>query len=328
MVSLESTSSATDVALHSALSTSSPLQDRLKAVRSVKNSVIGNKTKKDHFLNTGIAPLLVNILADSNSSTELKLETVVALGSFAHGNPSNIQRLLLANPIPSLLALLPTQQQLQTALFAASSPQNSAASDQLRFIEAVAKALRAILGAGAQDSFTRTYSSITAAITGNASSLFSSSDSSSDNNHDTKNCNNQQSNSASAWKADVFKSHHISTLISLIYPFSPSIGQSHPDLSSIPSNTVAAAFKISEVAASILAKIAGTIEEQNSIAAAGALPALVSLLSPPIPYPKLQEAALEAMANLSRENKAVSDAIVSCRSELKLSFWLLSGTTL
>ncbi|KAJ3191551.1 Armadillo repeat-containing protein 8 [Irineochytrium annulatum] len=60
-------------------------QDRLRAMRLVKNAIIGNPSKKALFMELGILPLLLEIMGGQAVSLDLKVETAAVLGSLAQG---------------------------------------------------------------------------------------------------------------------------------------------------------------------------------------------------------------------------------------------------
>ncbi|KAI8352942.1 hypothetical protein BD560DRAFT_408761 [Blakeslea trispora] len=60
---------------------------RLKALKFIKNSVIGNKTKKELYIKLGVVQRLVEYLSlpENEASTDLKIQAVTILGSIAYG---------------------------------------------------------------------------------------------------------------------------------------------------------------------------------------------------------------------------------------------------
>ncbi|KAJ1536736.1 hypothetical protein HK096_008227, partial [Nowakowskiella sp. JEL0078] len=80
---------------------------RLKALRSIKNSVIGNQAKKSLFLSLNIARRLVFFLSDLSFDVVEKIEAAVVIGSLALGSDErNMTALIEANVVPPLLNLL------------------------------------------------------------------------------------------------------------------------------------------------------------------------------------------------------------------------------
>eukprot|EP00897_Mesotaenium_endlicherianum_P006392 jgi/Mesen1/5781/ME000293S04936 len=78
---------------------------RLKALRDVKNQIIGNKTKKLSYIKLGAVPRVVEILA-SNSEIPLLVQSAAAVGSFACGIDVGVQAVLDSGVLPHLLRML------------------------------------------------------------------------------------------------------------------------------------------------------------------------------------------------------------------------------
>ncbi|KAI5064927.1 hypothetical protein GOP47_0019622 [Adiantum capillus-veneris] len=78
---------------------------RLKALRDVKNQIIGNKTKKLSYIKLGAVPRVVEILA-SDSETPLLVQSAAAVGSFACGNEAGVKAVLDSGVLPHLLKML------------------------------------------------------------------------------------------------------------------------------------------------------------------------------------------------------------------------------
>eukprot|EP00283_Hemiselmis_rufescens_P007201 CAMPEP_0173433242 /NCGR_PEP_ID=MMETSP1357-20121228/10763_1 /TAXON_ID=77926 /ORGANISM="Hemiselmis rufescens, Strain PCC563" /LENGTH=143 /DNA_ID=CAMNT_0014397929 /DNA_START=197 /DNA_END=624 /DNA_ORIENTATION=- len=86
-------------------------EERLRAVRETKNSIIGNPAKKTLYAQAGAIPLLVDMLAVGGPGDEaLAVQAAAALGSFASGNRQGLMGVVEAGAIPRLcpLLLLPT----------------------------------------------------------------------------------------------------------------------------------------------------------------------------------------------------------------------------
>jgi len=65
-------------------------------------------------------------------------------------------------------------------------------------------------------------------------------------------------------------------------------------------------YRISEVTAQLISKISISTDEQNKIAHNEAIPLLLNLITSKYDfYPKIQEAALEALSCLCKENKDI-----------------------
>ncbi|XP_006846675.1 PREDICTED: armadillo repeat-containing protein 8 isoform X3 [Chrysochloris asiatica] len=90
----------------------------------MKNAVIGNNKQKANLIVLGAVPRLLYLLQQETSSTELKTECAVVLGSLAMGTENNVKSLLDCHIIPALLQGL--------------------LSSDLKFIEACLRCLRTI----------------------------------------------------------------------------------------------------------------------------------------------------------------------------------------
>eukprot|EP00873_Tetraselmis_striata_P006934 jgi/Tetstr1/427198/TSEL_017386.t1 len=82
---------------------SSPDDDvRLKALREVKNQVIGNRTKKAVYVRLGAVPKVADILASSTNSA-LLVQSAATLGSFAYGLDAGVIAVLESGAIQHLI---------------------------------------------------------------------------------------------------------------------------------------------------------------------------------------------------------------------------------
>ncbi|OXB83439.1 UNVERIFIED_CONTAM: hypothetical protein H355_006286, partial [Colinus virginianus] len=90
----------------------------------MKNAVIGNNKQKANLIVLGAVPRLLYLLQQESSSTELRTECAVVLGSLAMGTENNVKSLLDCHIIPALLQGL--------------------LSPDLKFIEACLRCLRTI----------------------------------------------------------------------------------------------------------------------------------------------------------------------------------------
>uniref|UniRef100_A0A8D0HUH8 Armadillo repeat-containing protein 8 n=1 Tax=Sphenodon punctatus TaxID=8508 RepID=A0A8D0HUH8_SPHPU len=99
-------------------------QKVLQGVIDMKNAVIGNNKQKANLIVLGAVPRLLYLLQQETSSTELKTECAVVLGSLAMGTENNVKSLLDCHIIPALLQGL--------------------LSTDLKFIEACLRCLRTI----------------------------------------------------------------------------------------------------------------------------------------------------------------------------------------
>ncbi|XP_028923923.1 armadillo repeat-containing protein 8 isoform X1 [Ornithorhynchus anatinus] len=99
-------------------------QNVLQGVIDMKNAVIGNNKQKANLIVLGAVPRLLYLLQQETSSTELKTECAVVLGSLAMGTENNVKSLLDCHIIPALLQGL--------------------LSPDLKFIEACLRCLRTV----------------------------------------------------------------------------------------------------------------------------------------------------------------------------------------
>ena len=78
---------------------------RLKALRDVKNQIIGNKTKKLSYIKLGAVPRVVEILA-CETEIPLLVQSAAAVGSFACGTDVGVKAVLDSGVLPHLLKML------------------------------------------------------------------------------------------------------------------------------------------------------------------------------------------------------------------------------
>eukprot|EP01018_Ginkgo_biloba_P005357 Gb_11611 [translate_table: standard] len=78
---------------------------KLKALRDVKNQIIGNKTKKLSYIKLGAVPRVVEILA-SETETPLLVQSAAIVGSFACGIEVGVKAVLDSGALPHLLRML------------------------------------------------------------------------------------------------------------------------------------------------------------------------------------------------------------------------------
>lgn len=77
----------------------------LKALRDIKNQIIGNRTKKLSFIKLGVVPHVASILS-STSDPNILVQSAAVLGSFACGVDAGVSAVLDAGAFPGLLRLL------------------------------------------------------------------------------------------------------------------------------------------------------------------------------------------------------------------------------
>ncbi|XP_074581658.1 uncharacterized protein LOC141838156 [Curcuma longa] len=87
----------------------------LKALREVKNQIIGNKTKKLLYLQLGAVPKIVSVLADAVAASlggagredaPVIVQAAAAIGSFACGVEDGVRAVLDAGAVPHLISIL------------------------------------------------------------------------------------------------------------------------------------------------------------------------------------------------------------------------------
>lgn len=78
---------------------------RLKAIREVKNQIIGNKTKKLSYVKLGVVPRVVELLASEGEHDDaaIKVQSATAVGSFAYGVPDGWRAVMESGGVASLL---------------------------------------------------------------------------------------------------------------------------------------------------------------------------------------------------------------------------------
>ncbi|XP_059665279.1 uncharacterized protein LOC132311397 isoform X2 [Cornus florida] len=86
-------------------------ESKLKALRELKNQIIGNRTRKLSYIKLGAVPSVVSILSSSadchgGDSISLLLQSVAALGSFACGVDAGVKAVLDAGAFPHLFGLI------------------------------------------------------------------------------------------------------------------------------------------------------------------------------------------------------------------------------
>jgi armadillo repeat-containing protein 8 len=80
--------------------------ERERALREIKNQIIGNRTKKLPYLRLGAVPLVVAALAEPSASTAALVQAAAAAGSFACGVDDGTRAVLDAGATGHLTRLL------------------------------------------------------------------------------------------------------------------------------------------------------------------------------------------------------------------------------
>ncbi|KAL7309095.1 hypothetical protein PS15m_011217 [Mucor circinelloides] len=227
---------------------------RLKALRFIKNSVIGNKTKKELYIKLGVVQRLVEYLSlpDDDSSYNLKIQAATILGSIAYGKDENVSAVVASGAVVPLL---------DTLELPANKPILEAIQERRKLIEAATRALKAIFA------------------------------------------------SSRTVKYDTFTDKHIHDLVTLLDTTSNFL-TSEPQ-GNVSSEGLSYAM-IAEFTAAIIAKCCDTPLQQLQLETAGAIQPLVNLLHSGCI--KAQEASLDAIATLCRENKTLGEYIVKSKT--------------
>ena len=99
---------------------------KLKALRDLKNQIIGNRTKKLAFLKLGAVPSVVSILSSATAAASCRggyddnldsiiIQSAAVIGSFACGFDAGVQAVLDAGALPILLSLISHQNEKVTS---------------------------------------------------------------------------------------------------------------------------------------------------------------------------------------------------------------------
>jgi hypothetical protein len=87
---------------------------RLKAIREVKNQIIGNKAKKQAFLE--VIPYLLEHLAAKNADSEVVVQCAACVGSFSYGIEDGIKAIVAHDGVSVLVrALLSSEERVVEA---------------------------------------------------------------------------------------------------------------------------------------------------------------------------------------------------------------------
>jgi len=99
---------SSDLILHRL--SSSDYEIKLKAIREIKNQIIGNRTKKLSYIKLGAVPAVADSLATANSDSDfgsnLIVQSAAVLGSFACGVDQGVRAVLDAGAFPHLIRFL------------------------------------------------------------------------------------------------------------------------------------------------------------------------------------------------------------------------------
>lgn len=87
---------------------SSDRSTRLKAVREIKNQIIGNKNKKLSYVKLEAVPRVVELLQDS-ADAHLLIQSAAAVGSFAYGLEDGFRAVIASGGVQHLLKAISSQ---------------------------------------------------------------------------------------------------------------------------------------------------------------------------------------------------------------------------
>ncbi|KAJ3413330.1 Armadillo repeat-containing protein 8 [Chytridiales sp. JEL 0842] len=209
--------------------------EKLAALRFIKNSIIGNKTKKDLYITLGVLDGLLRCLSDTMADNRLKIESAVIIGSLAHGLDEHLIKLKQAGVVWPLFQCL--------------------SSGDMQLIEYSAKALKSLFQRGAGDS--------------------------------------------------EIQPAFVVTIVTILSESSKSVAQQ---------TAHTATLNVMETCAAIIAKTAISLRTQALFFEAGAINCLANFLDVFwSQQPRLQEATLDALAALCKDNADIATSLVATR---------------
>lgn len=77
---------------------------RLRALREIKNQIIGNKAKKASYLH--VIPTLLDVLATDSADSDLLVQSAAAIGSFSYGIEEGVKSIVANGGINHLINCL------------------------------------------------------------------------------------------------------------------------------------------------------------------------------------------------------------------------------
>ena len=75
---------------------------RLKAVREIKNQIIGNKSKKLSYIKLDAVPAVIELLQE-NTDANLLIQSAATVGSFAYGLEDGVRAVVASGGVQQLL---------------------------------------------------------------------------------------------------------------------------------------------------------------------------------------------------------------------------------
>ncbi|KAF3777158.1 Armadillo repeat-containing protein 8 [Nymphaea thermarum] len=107
---------------------------RLKALRELKNQIIGNRTKKLSYIKLGAVPRVAEILASDSLDAPLLVQSAATIGSFTCGVDSGVTAVLDSGAVPLLIRTLSNPDQKVFVSFSLRRTVVDAAARSLRMI--------------------------------------------------------------------------------------------------------------------------------------------------------------------------------------------------
>lgn len=84
----------------------SDLSTRLKAVRSIRDQVIGNRSRKLAYLKLGAVERLIELLSDPDADSLIRINCAATVGSLAYGIDDGLRAVVASGGVPNLIRLL------------------------------------------------------------------------------------------------------------------------------------------------------------------------------------------------------------------------------
>lgn len=79
---------------------------KFRAIKGIKNQIIGAKEKKLSFIRLGAVPHVVQLLASEGGEPALKVQSAAAVGSFAYGVDDGLRAVVDSGGVASLVSAL------------------------------------------------------------------------------------------------------------------------------------------------------------------------------------------------------------------------------
>lgn len=79
---------------------------RLKAVRSIRDQVIGNRSRKLAYLRLGVVKRLIELLSDPEAESLIRINCAATVGSLAYGIEDGLRAVIASGGVAHLIQLL------------------------------------------------------------------------------------------------------------------------------------------------------------------------------------------------------------------------------